>query len=94
MAHETPYLPPELWEIIIGHLEPAGVKAVRLVSKQCSLWGATFLFKTVITSAQPSELETLTKIANHPNISLAVRQIHFEAGICEDFSVSKHTNDA
>ncbi|KAL9038662.1 MAG: hypothetical protein Q9214_005192, partial [Letrouitia sp. 1 TL-2023] len=73
------FIPPEVIRMITSYLPTAAIQNIRLSCKAGNDEVSPFLLQSIYFSAQPQDLENLTKISEHPVFSKSVKKIVFDA---------------
>jgi len=81
---KTIYLPPELKLAIVGCMGKQGLKKVRLVSREWSMYAILLLFDKVYISPRKVDLTVFNKITQHPILGSVVRKVIYDISRFQD----------
>lgn len=75
-----PYMPPEVWRMILGLLELQDIRSLRLSSKTWTNLGATFLFQPFVFRPDRDDFARFHELASDPFLLGTIDSIRFEIG--------------
>ena len=83
-----PYLPPEVWRMILGLLDLWDIKALRFTSKTWTNLGAAFLFQPFVFRPDRDDFERFKIIARNPFILSTIDSLRFEIGSLDIYNIA------